>query len=61
MEISLFCWTMLWTLIPEADMLLAILEVEGGSDLLAPGVFSGFAEAITSGKIRVGSTHPPLL
>ena len=46
---------------PEADMVQAILEVEGVSYLLASGVFSGFAEAITSGKIRVGGTHPPLL
>ena len=46
---------------PATDTVQVILEVEGGSDLLAPGVFSGFAEAITSGKIRVGSTHPPLL
>ena len=36
---------------PEADMVQAILEVEGVSYLLASGVFSGFAEAITSGKI----------
>ena len=43
---------------PAADTVQVVWGIEGELDWLAPDVLSGVAEAVISGKIRVGRSHP---
>ena len=56
-EIFLLCQTMLRTLIFAANTVLIFLELEGGYNLLSPDGLSGNAEAVISGKVRVGTSQ----
>ena len=52
-EIFLLFQTMLWTLVYAAENVQVVLEVKGGSYLLAPNRLSEVYEDAISGSIRV--------